>query len=179
MKFEDIIKFWFEELTPKNWFSKDTTVDEKIREKFSQIYRKAAQGELFDWRTTAHGRLAEIIILDQFPRNMFRGSALAFSTDSQALILAQEAVLGGWDHKLTTSEKAFLYMPYMHSESILIHEEAMRLFSQPGLEFNLEFEIQHKNIIERFGRYPHRNELLGRTSSPEEVEFLKQDGSSF
>jgi len=136
-------------------------------------------GELYGWRSTDLGRLAEIIVLDQFSRNIFRDQSLAFAWDAQALVLAQEAVTAGVLEQLEFSQQAFLIMPYMHSESKIIHEQAIKLFSRPGLEFNLDFEKRHKVIIDRFGRYPHRNEILGRQSSAEEEEFLKQPGSAF
>ncbi len=118
-------------------------------------------------------------MLDQFSRNLGRNSPDAFTADPMALVLAQEAVASGLDHQLNQQQKSFLYMPYMHSESLLMHEQAVLLFSQTGLENNLDFEFKHKVIIERLGRYPHRNEVLGRTSTPEEVEFLQQPDSSF
>lgn len=123
--------------------------------------------------------MAEIIILDQFSRNMFRETPRSFSHDVQALVLAQEAVALGLDAELPTEQRTFLYMPYMHSESLRIHEEAVRLFTLNGVKENLDFEYRHKVIIERFGRYPHRNAILGRESSPEEVAFLNEPGSSF
>lgn len=179
MNFESIYSFWFKELSKEQWFKKDSQLDEDIKRRFWAIHAKAVQCELFEWRSSAKGRLCEVIILDQFPRNMFRDSALAFASDSLALCLAQEAVNSGFDKELNPSEKAFLYMPYMHSESPLIHKKAVELFSQPGLEFNLDYEIQHKNIIDRFGRYPHRNRILNRISTEEELEFLKEKNSSF
>ena len=118
-------------------------------------------------------------MLDQFSRNLHRGDGRAFANDAMALALAQEAVAAGADQGLTTDERGFLYMPYMHSESRAIHEVAVGLFTDLGLESNLDFELRHKEIIDRFGRYPHRNEVLGRESTPEEIEFLKQPGSSF
>lgn len=179
MTSKDIIKFWFEELTPEQWWVKDTKLDQEISERFLNVYQQASQGELFHWRETPHGRLAEVIVLDQFPRNIYRGDFRSFATDALALILAQEAVRTGDDQRLETEKRAFLYLPFMHSESRLIHEEAVKLFSQPGLEYNLDFEIRHKRIIDRFGRYPHRNEILGRKSTTEEIEFLKEPDSSF
>lgn len=176
---EDILQFWFEELTPEQWWVKDTDLDQKIRERFLETHHQAALGELFRWRDTPQGRLAEVIVLDQFPRNIYRGDPRSFATDPLALILSQEAIRLGEDRKLEIEKRAFLYLPFMHSESSLIHEEAVRLFSQPGLEYNLDFEIRHKRIIDRFGRYPHRNEILGRQSTPEEIEFLKEPDSSF
>ena len=177
--YQDVLEFWFDELTPKDWFTGGAEIDTLIESRFSELHKAAIQGELFEWRQNAQGRLAEIIVLDQFSRNIGRNSPTAFSADPMALALAQEAVAGGFDHQLNEQQKSFLYMPYMHSESLLVHEQAVELFSQTGLEHNLDFEFKHKIIIERFGRYPHRNEVLGRTSTPEEVEFLQQPGSSF
>lgn len=174
-----VLDFWFEALTPAQWFKKDLEMDRKISERFGELHAKAAQCECFAWRQTPQGRLAEIIVLDQFSRNIYRDDARAFATDALALALAQEAVAAQTDGELNSSQRAFLYMPYMHSESVAIHELAMQLFDQPGLENNLDFEVRHKAIIDRFGRYPHRNALLGRVSTDEERAFLKQPGSSF
>jgi uncharacterized protein (DUF924 family) len=177
--FGEILQFWFEEADEQQWWKKDAASDQLIRDRYSDVYRRAASGELFDWRKQAPGWLAEIIVLDQFPRNMFRGDARSFATDNMAVVLSQEAVANGVDRDLQAVQKSFLYMPLMHSESALIHETAVELFSQPELEHNLEFELKHKAIIDRFGRYPHRNEILGRESTPEELEFLAGPGSSF
>jgi len=176
---QDVIKFWFEELGPEMRFAKNADLDRKIRERFLETFRAVVAGETAGWRKTPEGRLAEIIVLDQFSRNMFRDSAEAFSADKLALRLAQEAVSTGDDQQLTIEQRAFLYMPYMHSEDRQIHKEAVKLYSLKGLEFNLKFEHMHKKIIDRFGRYPHRNKILGRESTPEEIEFLKQEVSSF
>jgi len=177
--YPEIINFWFEKIEPENWWKKDQEFDQTIRERFTDVYHRAAKCELFEWRQDALGWLAEIIVLDQFPRNMFRDSAQAFATDSMAVILVQEAVANQVDIELTATQKSFLYMPLMHSESMLIHETAVDLYSQPGLEYNLDFEKKHKAIIDRFGRYPHRNAILGRSSTEEELEFLKGPDSSF
>ena len=177
--YPEIINFWFEKIEPESWWKKDEAFDQDIHERFSDVYQQAAKCELFEWRQDALGWLAEIIVLDQFPRNMFRDSPQAFATDNMAVILVQEAVANQVDNELTPTQKSFLYMPLMHSESALIHETAMELYSQPGLEFNLDFEKKHKAIIDRFGRYPHRNAILGRTSTEEEVAFLKGPESSF
>ncbi len=177
--FQDIIKFWFEEIRPAQWWKKDNSVDAMIVQRFSALHHRAARCELFEWRKYARGRLAEIIILDQFSRNMFRDSALAFAQDALALALAQEAISAGAEEPLTPAERSFLYMPFMHSESLKIHEVAVELFTKNSLPGNLDYELKHKAIIERFGRYPHRNSILGRESTPEEVEFLTQPGSSF
>lgn len=175
----DILRFWFEELTLKQWFGKSEKTDTEIKRRFEQTYKAAAIGELFEWRVDIQGRLAEILVLDQLSRNIYRDDPRAFAADSLALVLAQEAVALGWDQQLDAVRRSFLYMPYMHSESVKVHEVAMTLFSQPGLENNLNFEIRHKDIIDRFGRYPHRNEVLGRESTAQEIEFLAQPGSSF
>ena len=180
MKPESILVFWFKELEPKQWFEKDITLDRHITERFADFHAAAAAGELYGWRKNAHGRLAEIIILDQFSRNIYRDKPCAFACDTMALVLAQEAVAQGFDTKLTNpAEKCFLYMPYMHSESEAIHAVALKLFDQPGLENNRDYEIRHKQIIDRFGRYPHRNAILGRESTPEETAFLREPNSSF
>lgn len=177
--YHEVLDFWFDELTPRDWFNGGEEVDQRINERFSELHRAAVQGELYQWRENALGRLAEIIVLDQFSRNIERNTPQAFSSDPMALVLAQEAVAGGYDHQLNEQQKSFLYMPYMHSESLLIHEKAVELFSQTGLEHNLDFELKHKVIIEQFGRYPHRNEILGRVSTPQELAFLQQPGSRF
>ncbi|WII72593.1 DUF924 family protein [Bdellovibrio sp. 22V] len=175
----DILDFWFEEIDPSFWFMKDELFDQRLRARFHKAHEETVAGVTALWRNSPEGRLAEVIVLDQFSRNMFRNSPQAFASDPLALHLAQEAVRVGDDQKLPTVQKSFLYMPYMHSESREIHEKAVTLFSQPGLEDSLKYELQHKAIIDRFGRYPHRNKVLGRTSTPEEIEFLKQPGSSF
>ncbi len=179
MNFQEVLDFWFHELESKQWWVKDTELDQLILKRFKTYWDAAVLGELFSWRQEPQGRLAEILVLDQFSRNMFRDTPQSFAQDSLALVLSQEAVAIGADKSMSSSEKAFLYMPYMHSESRLIHEEAIKLYTQPGLEFNLEFEHKHKVIIDRFGRYPHRNAILGRTSSVEEIAFLKEPNSSF
>lgn len=176
---EAVLHFWFEALAPAQWWKKDPTVDDCIRNRFGELHRRAVACELSQWRCTSRGRLAEIIVIDQFSRNIFRDRPEAFAWDPLALALAQEAVAAGADRALEGPGKAFLYMPYMHSESSLIHETAMELFNAPGLEDNLKFEQRHKDIIDRFGRYPHRNAILDRESTDEERAFLKQPGSGF
>jgi uncharacterized protein (DUF924 family) len=177
--FDSIINFWFDEIDSSSWWQKDTQFDALIVERFSDIHAQACACELFAWRSSAQGRLAEIIVLDQFSRNMFRDTPRAFAQDGLALALAQEAVHVGADQDLSALERSFLYMPYMHSESGCIHEQALGLYKENGIESNYNFELQHKAIIDRFNRYPHRNEILGRASTPEELAFLKMPGSSF
>ncbi|WP_189338064.1 DUF924 family protein [Halomonas elongata] len=174
-----VLAFWFETLEPAQWFRKDPALDAEIAERFADTLEAALRGELWRWRETPRGRLAEVIVLDQFSRNIHRDTPRAFAADPVALVLAQEAVARGDDRALEPGERAFLYMPYMHSESRIVHDEALRLFDQPGLERNLEFEHRHREILERFGRYPHRNVILGRHSTVEELAFLEQPGSSF
>ncbi len=175
----DVINFWFEEIEPRQRFKKTLEFDALIKERFGDTHRQAAAGELYTWREHPLDALAEVIVLDQFSRNIFRDTAEAFAYDSLALVLAQEAIRRKLDAELESSFKSFLYMPFMHSESAEIHEIAMFLFNQPGLEDNFNYEMRHKEIIDRFGRYPHRNKILGRESTAEELAFLSQPGSSF
>lgn len=189
--YKAVLKFWFEELRPAQWWRKSKALDKKIDSRFGELHSQAIAGELYDWRDTAKGRLAEIIVLDQFSRNLFRGSAEAFAADAMALVLAQEAIRAGADQALTPQQRVFLYMPFMHSESAKIHNLAAELFSKNadpsqgskselvGALSSLKSQRAHSKIIQRFGRYPHRNDILGRESSEEEVAFLKQPGSSF
>jgi uncharacterized protein (DUF924 family) len=176
---EAILTFWFEELEPAQWWRVDAALDATIRVRFGDFHRHAAAGELSVWRDTPVGRLAEIIILDQFSRNLFRGTPQAFACDAMALALAQEAVRARADAALDASRRGFFYMPYMHSESAVIHFDAAPLFAAPGLEHHAKSALQHKAIIDRFGRYPHRNAMLGRVSSAAEVAFLLEPNSSF
>jgi uncharacterized protein (DUF924 family) len=176
---ESVLQFWFQEITPAQRWKVDPEFDQQILSRFSELHAKASRSELFSWRTSPDGRLAEIIVLDQFSRNMYRGNKLAFATDPLALALAQEAVANGDDLKLSMEQRVFIYMPYMHSESKLIHSIAERIFHKNAPKSNYEFELRHKTIIDRFGRYPHRNEILGRQSTKEELIFLTQPGSSF
>jgi uncharacterized protein (DUF924 family) len=177
--FNEIIDFWFTELEPKQWWAKDEEFDSMIKTRFGELHSQAKAGELFHWRETALGSLAEVIVLDQFSRNIFRGKPDSFTCDSMALALAQFAIAKGLDTDLLQGHRVFLYMPFMHSESRLIHSEAVKLFKSLGIQSNLDFEYKHKAIIDRFGRYPHRNKILGRHSTEDEIEFLKQPNSGF
>jgi uncharacterized protein (DUF924 family) len=174
-----VLSFWFEDIQPKQWWVKSDEFDRLIESRFGALHAAAARCELADWRDSAAGRLAEIIVLDQFSRNIWRDQPGAFACDPLALALAQTAVAAGADQALEPARRAFLYMPFMHSESRLIHAEALRMFSAPGMDSNLDFELRHKAIIDRFGRYPHRNAILGRVSTAEEIEFLGTPGSAF
>ncbi len=177
--YRDVLTFWFDELAPPQWWKADPALDRTIFERFSDLHDRAARCELFEWRREPRGRLAEIVILDQFSRNLFRGSARAFAQDALALALAQEAISAGAEDALTPIERSFLYMPFMHSESLKIHEVALALFRKNGLQSNLDYEVRHKAILERFGRYPHRNGALGRQSTAAELRFLNEPGSTF
>ncbi len=177
--YQEIIKFWFEDIEPSQWWVKSDDFDRLIHKRFASVHGLAIRGELFTWRETAEGRLAEILVLDQFSRNMFRDTAQAFAYDPLALVLAQEAISVAADEKLSPLQRSFLYMPFMHSESLTIHHEAVELYLKNGIQNNLDFELKHKKIIEMFGRYPHRNSILGRQSTEQEVEFLKMPGSGF
>lgn len=174
-----ILRFWFEETPPKAWWSVDAEFDRTLAARFGELLCRAAAGELYAWRTDARGRLAEIVVLDQFSRNIHRDTPLAFAQDATALALAQEAVTAGALAQLPPIQRAFLLLPYMHSESRLIHAHAEALYREHAPPENLDFELRHKAIIDRFGRYPHRNAILGRASTPEEIELLRTPGSSF
>ncbi len=176
---QKVLSFWFEQLTPQEWFAGGETLDKTITEKFAALLKSAEKAELFAWRNTAQGRLAEIIVLDQFSRNIYRNTPKAFAQDLLALGLAQEAIAQQLDQELEPQQRTFLYLPYMHSESVQVHVEAVKLYQALGNELNLDYELQHKAIIDRFGRYPHRNAILNRESSAEEIEFLQQPNSSF
>jgi len=176
---KEVIEFWFEESNKTNWFKSSDSFNNEIRSKFSDLHQQASKAELYQWRHEPHGRLAEILILDQFSRNLYRSSPLAYTNDSLALVLAQESIHLNLDEKFNASEKAFLYMPYMHSESLIIQQVSLKLFSQAGLENNYDFALAHHDIIERFGRFPHRNLDLNRESTNEELVFLKEKGRGF
>ena len=177
--FREIIEFWFHEIDAESWWKKDSAFDSLVQTRFGKQLQMAVAGELFSWRDNALGSLAEVIVLDQFSRNIYRNQPEAFANDPLALALAQTAISKGFDLELPEAQRSFLYMPFMHSESKCIHIEAVKLFEALGNDRKLEFEHKHKAIIDRFGRYPHRNEILGRSSTPEEIEFLMQPNSSF
>ncbi|MGQ8773445.1 DUF924 family protein [Serratia sp. NA_112.1] len=174
-----VLDFWFDEIEPALWFKKDDDFDRLLHMRFGQIWQAAAAGELAHWRETIEGRLAEVIVLDQFSRNLFRGTPRSFASDCMALVLAQEAIRSGQCGQLSKEQRGFLYLPFMHSESAQIHQQALVLYTELDNGDQLEFELRHKAIIDRFGRYPHRNAILGRVSTPEEEAFLLLPGSGF
>jgi uncharacterized protein (DUF924 family) len=178
-RIHELLNFWFKEHGPSDWYAQNDEFDNLIRSKFLGLHELATSGGLTSWRSSPEGQLAEIIILDQFSRNLFRGRAEAFAWDELALSLAKQAVGEGADQKLSKQMRAFFYLPYMHSETLEDHNEAMKLFKALGQEENLKFEMLHRDIIQRFGRYPYRNGVLGRTSTPEEKAFLADPSEPF
>lgn len=176
---QDILDFWFVEHGAKDWFMGGEEFDKKIVDRFSQTHTAAHNGELFHWRTSPQNRLAEIIVLDQFTRQIYRKNPRAFACDPIALTLAQELVIRGDDQKIPEARRSFAYMPYMHCESLAVHDEAMKLFGALPGEDSQEYEIKHRNMIEKFGRYPYRNEVLGRKNTPDEDAFLNSEHDSF
>jgi uncharacterized protein (DUF924 family) len=173
---EEVLSFWFTELQPNDWFSGSARVDDACRSRFGQLYRALQASPLLPSSLDARSLLAAVIVFDQFPRNLFRGSAAAYATDARALELARHAVATGMDRSLKEQERHFLYMPFMHSEDRAMQAESVRLFAQLGTD-GLKWAKHHHGIVERFGRFPHRNALFGRTSTPEELEFLKHEPS--
>ena len=166
-----ILRYWFEELQPEAWFRKDERVDAAIHERFGALYEQLAQIRPQQVETPS-ASIAAVIALDQFPRNMFRNSPRAFATDTLALSISQQAIAAGWDQQLTQQQRLFLYMPFQHSEDRAVQARSIELFTQLGLADNLDYAHRHKNIIDRFGRFPHRNAVLGRQSTTEELQFV-------
>ncbi len=171
----DVLAFWFG-AGPKKWFTKDAAFDADIREKFLPTYEAAAQGRLTGWEATPEGALALVILLDQFPRNMFRGSPRTFDTDPLALAIAGRAIARGFDKQLGAPKRNFFYLPFMHSEALADQERCVALSREAGDENTLKFALLHADIIRRFGRFPHRNQLLGRQTTPDEQAFLDDGG---
>ncbi|QOD11767.1 DUF924 domain-containing protein [Psychrobacter sp. 28M-43] len=186
-----VLDFWFDKNNEAYWFERNDRFDKQIQEKFGSIWEAAKQGECVTWRiaessldgnssiTALAGRLAEIIVLDQFSRNLCRGQASAFAQDGMALALAQEAIQQPYFDTLPMQWRRFIIIPFMHSESAMIHKRYLPLFEQLDDANTLDFEHRHKQIIDQFGRYPHRNEVLNRDSTEDEKNFLKQPNSSF
>jgi len=174
---EAVLRFWFD-ADPKDWFAKNPAFDEAIRARFRAAHEAAAAGDLDDWRGTPHGCLALIIVLDQFPRNMYRDSARAFVTDAPAREAARHLLAQGWDKPMTQSERLFAYLPFEHSESLEDQDLSCELMKDFD-EKQRAYAERHRDIIRRFGRFPHRNGILGRESTAAEIEFLKQPGSGF
>jgi uncharacterized protein (DUF924 family) len=176
-KAAEVLHFWFDE-HPKDWFAKNPAFDAEIRSRFLEIHRAAAAGQLAHWADDDRSCLALVIVLDQFPRNMFRGGARAFATDSLARATARVILERGWDRQMTQSGQLFAYLPFAHSESPEDQALACALMQDFGEE-QLRYALRHREIIQRFGRFPHRNGVLGRESTAAEIEFLQQPGSGF
>lgn len=176
---EAVLSFWFDESGPKKWFAKDEAFDAEIRTRFSSLYRRAAAGSLGHWQRTPRGCVALVIALDQFPRNMFRGDPRAFATDAAAREVLRKALANGFDENLSVWEKQFLYLPLQHSEDAADQALSVALNAATGDANLLKWAEAHRRIVDRFGRFPHRNEVLGRDTTAEEAEFLKEEGSSF
>jgi uncharacterized protein (DUF924 family) len=174
-----ILRYWFEELSPKNWFKVDEARDAEIERRFRRTYEELTAGVPQSWLAEPEGYLAAILVLDQFPRNMFRGTPRAFATDDVALTLAKRAIAQGKDMLVPPERRAFIYLPFQHAEDEADQARSVELFTALGNQLNLDFALRHKEIIDRFGRFPHRNKILGRKSTDKEQEFLKQPGSSF
>jgi len=169
---QEILDFWFSDEVRKLWFKSTPEFDALLRERFEALCARAQQGELDGWLQSAEGCLALVIVLDQFPLNMFRGQAQSFASEAQSREVARLAIDKGFDRDLDPRSRAFLYMPFMHSEVFADQQLALQLFAQPGLEDNLRFARHHHDIVEKFGRFPHRNTALGRESSESEIEYL-------
>ncbi len=186
----EILEFWFGKPDEvdygkprKVWFIKNPEFDQDVRSRFMKHYEQAATGQLDDWKASPLSCLALIILLDQFPRHMFRGQPQAFATDPKALAYAQHAVAQGFDKTLVAVQRWFVYLPFEHSEDLNHQRHCVELYEQmsddPDMADAMIYAIRHLEVIERFGRFPHRNKILGRETTPEEAEFLKQPGSSF
>ena len=177
----DILKFWFEETVPEQWFQKSSEFDRDITDRFSDHYQSAMAGNYDEWMETAKGCLALVILLDQFPRNMFRDKPEMFASDDKALKIAKYAVAQKFDEHLSLHEKVFLYLPYEHSENLEDQKTSLSLFKETKGEDPTFYDYaqKHYDVIEQFGRFPHRNDILNRDSTGEEKEYLAQPGSGF
>ncbi len=178
---QEILHFWFEETPPALWFQKSDDFDKQIHDRFSSAYKLAAEGLCDGWRDTADGALALCIVLDQFPRNMFRGHPDAFATDAKALGIAKFAIARGFDQTLPATRRRFLYLPFEHSEDLTDQDRSLSLFKsmQEDDPLGYDYAVRHHEVISRYGRFPHRNAILGRQNTPEEDEYLAQPGAGF
>jgi uncharacterized protein (DUF924 family) len=178
---KEILDFWFVETAPAQWFQKSDAFDQQIIERFESVYDKAVQGEFDAWQESAEGVLALCILLDQMPRNMFRDTPKAFATDAKILKIAKQAVVNGLDQELPVQQRRFIYLPFEHSENIDDQRRCVELFdvikSDDALGY--EYALKHLEVIKKYGRFPHRNKILGRTNTPEEDAYLAQPGAGF
>jgi len=175
MNHSNVIKYWFSEKSRQYWFFSTPEIDNEIKQRYEQLWINAASGELNDWQDSPQGCLALIIVLDQFPLNMFRGEVKSFQTEEMAVEVALKAIKKGYDEILNTDELLFLFMPLMHSENLEHQDIQVKLFEK--YDFNDEYSKHHRNIVKKFGRFPHRNDILGRKSSADEVEYLLSDSA--
>ncbi len=176
---ESMIEFWFSPRVSKMHWSAPPEFDQELRERYLDLYTQICAGKHEDWRDSAAGTLATILCLDQFSRNMFRGTAKAFAADGLARWVLRQALARGFDRELPPEQRGFLYMPLMHSEALTDQQRCIELMSTLDRPNQVKFAYLHKDIIDRFGRFPHRNETLGRVSTPDEIAFLTRPGSSF
>ncbi|MHA6300105.1 DUF924 family protein [Devosia sp. CAU 1758] len=172
----DVINFWFVEHGQDDWFGGKAEFDAKLATRFADLHQQVSRGEAWHWRETADGRLAEVIMLDQFSRQLHRASPRAFAQDGMALVLAQEAIFEGADKEVRPERTMFFYMPFMHAESLVVQDEGVRLFESMGNADQLKYMVDHRDTIARFGRFPFRNKALGRQSTPEEIAYMEEKG---
>ena len=170
-----IVEFWFSDAVRPLWFNSTLEFDKQLRDRFEPVWQQAVQGKLDSWAENAEGALALVILLDQIPLNIYRGDPRSFSTEAKARDIAARVIEKSWDRELTDEQKAFLYMPFMHSESLLDQDRSVKLFEAAGLKDNLKFANHHRELIRRFGRFPHRNAILGRESTQAEDVYLASD----
>lgn len=176
---KQVLAFWFVEHGPDDWFSKNTAFDERIRERFLDVYEQLAADVSIADVDDGESTLAAILVLDQFPRNLFRSSPQAFATDPQALSLARHAVSRGFDKQLHTEQRVFIYMPFEHSENLADQDRSCELFAELGNDYYSDYARSHREVIRCFGRFPHRNAILGRRNTAAEADYLATPGSGF
>jgi uncharacterized protein (DUF924 family) len=176
---EEVLDFWFERCAREDWFNVSAALDEEMRRRFRDTHLTLAGGVLGTWRATPENQLATIIVLDQFPRNIYRGTALAFATDGLALQEAKLALNTGADQAVARERRCFFYLPFEHAESLIEQEKAVEFFQALGDEEYIDFAIRHRATIATYGRFPHRNALLGRVSTEAERDYLAQPGAGF
>ena len=175
---EDVIAFWFEEISPKQQFVKDEEFDAEIKRRFGLLHRRLKK-DVTSFASTPQGALAAILVFDQFSRNMFRGSGKAFETDPLALSIAKDLIAKGLDKKMSDNHRVFVYMPFMHAETLEDQEQSLALFTKLGIQSNINYAIKHLDVIKEFGRFPHRNQALDRASTAEEMAFINTPGTAF
>jgi uncharacterized protein (DUF924 family) len=178
---KDVLDFWFVETDPKQWFQGGDDFDQQIITRFKELYERARDGDFDEWQGTAEGVLALCILLDQMPRNMFRGTPKAFATDAKILDIVKKAVSNDLDQELSVQKRRFVYLPFEHSENLDDQRRCVALFEtiKDQDEMGYDYALQHLEVIEKFGRFPHRNKILGRDNTPEEDEYLSQPGAGF